>query len=248
MRERALAWDGCLNVRDLGGHEAADGRRTRFGAVVRADSVRELSDAGWDALVDYGIRTVVDLRFHSELEADPPREAPVAVVHISLLGEPDASDWPEIEAVAQSAGDPVAATRAVYLEFLERFRERFAEAVAAVARAPDGGVLVHCQGGKDRTGLVVALLLRLSGVETDDVAADYAVSEKNLVSRHEPWIAEAADEIERRRRRRMAATPARAMHDVLDELERRYGSVRAYLRAGGATDEELEQARARLVS
>ncbi len=62
MTERVLSWEGCLNVRDLGGHVTGDGRTTRFGAVVRADNVQHLTEAGWAALVDYGVRTIIDLR------------------------------------------------------------------------------------------------------------------------------------------------------------------------------------------
>ena len=76
-RERHLAWEGCANVRDLGGHPTEDGGVTAFGAVVRADSVRRLSEAGWEQLVDYGIERIVDLRFRDELEADPPAAIPV---------------------------------------------------------------------------------------------------------------------------------------------------------------------------
>ena len=246
MSDRHLPWDGCVNVRDLGGHPTEDGGETRFAAIVRADSVRQLSKAGWEALVAHGVRTIVDLRFHSELEADPPRELPVELVHIPLLGDPDSEHWPEIEAIAAAAADAEDATRTVYLEFLERFRANFASVVSAVARAPQGGVLVHCQGGKDRTGLVSALLLRLAGVALDEIAADYALSEQNLSRLHANWIAGAPDDDERERRRRMSATPAGAMLAVIAELERRYGSVRDYLRAAGATEPDLERARARL--
>src|SRR5262245_29445429 len=82
---RELVWDGCLNVRDLGGHRTVDGSETRYGSVVRADSVRQLTDEGWTAAVDYGVRTVVDLREGGELEADPPGDVPVEVVHVPFL-------------------------------------------------------------------------------------------------------------------------------------------------------------------
>src|SRR5204863_4861491 len=109
--ERTLSWDGCVNVRDLGGHRTADGRSTRFGAVVRADSVRLLSEAGWTALLDYGVSRIVDLRFHSELETDPPRELDVEVVHVPVLPEPEAPEWAEIDAVGDAAPDAESATR-----------------------------------------------------------------------------------------------------------------------------------------
>ena len=85
LQPRDLVWDGCLNVRELGGLPTGDGGETRFGAVVRADSVRQLSDDGWQALVDHGIRTVVDLRGHDERAEDPPAELPVEVVHVPFF-------------------------------------------------------------------------------------------------------------------------------------------------------------------
>lgn len=244
-RERDLGWEGCANVRDLGGHATEDGGMTAFGAVVRADSVRRLSPDGWRKLVAYGIERIVDLRFHDELVADPPATIPVEVVHVPVLPDPGSADWPEIDGIADAAPDHVATIRAVYLEFLDRYATGFGKAVSAVAAAPPGGVLVHCMAGKDRTGLVSALLLRVAGVSIEDVAADYALSEANLEPRWRPWLEDAPDAHERKRRRRMSATPAAAMQSVLHELGRR-GGEEAYLRAASVTEEELEAIRSRL--
>src|SRR5919108_266498 len=95
---------------------------TRIGAVVRADSVRALSDAGWDALLAYGVSRIVDLRFHSELALDPPRDLTVEVVHVPLMPEVDDEEWVEIDAIGDAQPDAASSTRAVYLEFLERRR------------------------------------------------------------------------------------------------------------------------------
>jgi len=244
-RSRDLDWDGCLNVRDLGGHPTRDGGETRFGAVVRADSVRQLTDEGWAAAVDYGVRSVIDLRMEEELQADPPAELPVHVVHVPFFHE-DEEAFAEVEAVSVAAPDDATATRDVYLVFLERFRANVGAAFGAVARAPEGAVVVHCMGGKDRTGMLVALLLHVAGVDDEEIAADYSLSEERLRPRHEAWLAEAGTEAERERIRRITATPAAAMAGVLHELERRYGSAEGYLRAGGIGDEELELVRKRL--
>jgi protein-tyrosine phosphatase len=242
---RDLVWDGLLNVRDLGGHRTEDGGETRFGEIVRADTVRRLSDEGWQALRDYGIRTIVDLRTDTERQADPPAELPVDVVHVPFLEEDDRV-FEEVEAAASKAPNYAAATRDVYLIFLERFRANVAAAIEAIAAARDGGVVVHCMGGKDRTGLATAFLLRMSGVPIEDIAADYALSEERLRPRHDRWLAEAETEAERERLRRIAATPTESMVGVLEELERRYGSVEEYLRAGGASEDIGERVRARL--
>jgi protein-tyrosine phosphatase len=245
-RSRDLTWDGLLNARDLGGHATEAGGETRWGSVVRADSVRQLSDEGWKAAVAYGIRTVVDLRSGEELAADPPAELPVDAVHVPFFDEDRDDVREQVEEASATAPDHATATREVYLLFLEHFRANVAAAIRAVGQAPEGGVVVHCHGGKDRTGLVSAFLLRLAGVAIDEIAADYALSERRLRTRHDEWFASAADEAELARLHRIAATPASSMVDVLEELERRYGSIEGYLRAGGATDEDLDRARARL--
>jgi protein-tyrosine phosphatase len=246
LHSRDLVWDGVLNVRDLGGHPTEDGRETQFGRIVRADNIRRLSDEGWKALVDYGVRTIVDLRTEDELAADAPAELPVEVLHAPFM-----VDAPEIFAAAEAASsratDVADATREVYLIFLEGFRPNVANVIRTIAEAPEGAVLVHCAGGKDRTGLTVAFLLRMAGVGLEDIAADYALSEERLRPRHERWYAEAADEAELERLRRITATPAAAMVGVLQELERRYGSVEGFLRAGRAPEDIGERVRARLL-
>ena len=188
-----LVWEGCLNVRDLGGLPTDDGGETRYGRVVRADSVRQLTDAGWRAVADYGIRTVVDLRGDYELR-DDPGDLDVDVVHVPFM-ESTEDEWKaiesELEAAAAAAPDIVSQTRDVYLIFLERFRRNVAAGIRAVACAPAGGVVVHCVGGKDRTGLLCAFLLHLAGVEIEEVAADYALSEERLRPRMAAWLAAA---------------------------------------------------------
>jgi protein-tyrosine phosphatase len=244
-RSRDLTWDGLLNARDLGGHPTEDGGETRFRQVVRADSVRRLTNAGWQSLVDYGIRTIVDLRSDEELAADPPAELPVEAVHVPFLEDRE-DVWKQVDAASRRAADHTEATREVYLIFLEHFQPNVAAAVRAVVDAPEGGVVVHCMGGKDRTGLVTAFLLRLAGVAVDDIAADYALSEQRLRTRHEEWFSAAADEAELERLHRIAATPAASMVGVLETLERRYGSIEGFLRSGGAPDDIRERVRARL--
>ena len=119
---------------------------------------------------------------------------------------------------------------------------------SGVPRAVAGcGVVVHCVAGKDRTGLLTAFLLHVAGVDTDAIAADYALSEERLRPRHEESLAAAVTDEERERLRRIAQTPAAAIVGVFDELERRYGSVTAYLRAAGCSDDDLAAARARLL-
>lgn len=249
LHQRDLAWDGVLNARDLGGHRTEDGAETRYGSIVRADSIRRLTDAGWAALLDYGIRTVVDLRGDHEMDEDAPAHVDVEVVHVPFMEANDREFeeiQEEVETAAEAAPDVATATRDVYLIFLEHFKRNVASGIRAVAQAPDGGVVVHCVGGKDRTGLLTAFLLHLAGVDVEQIAADYALSEERLKPRHEEWFAQAETEAELERLRRIAQTPAESIVGVFEELASRYGSVEGYLRSGGLSDKDLARARARL--
>jgi protein tyrosine/serine phosphatase len=160
------------------------------------------------------------------------------------------AEWEEIaaelETATAAAPDDATATRDAYLIFLEHFKDNVAASVRAVAHAPEGGVVIHCVGGKDRTGLLTAFLLHLAGVDEETIAGDYALSEDRLRERHEAWFEAAESEEELQRLRRIAQTPPESMHGVFTELERRYGGVEEYLRETGVSDEELELVRARL--
>jgi len=216
-RERVLVWDGCVNVRDLGGLPLEGGGETCFGVLVRADSIAGLTEAGWAALANYGVALAVDLRGeHERAELDRRREPPIPVLRIPISPNTGpALLWPSmLEA---------------YLGILEDFRPQFAEVVDAIAdmAAP---VVIHCHGGRDRTGLTAALLLRLAGVDAETIAADHALSDESWAPYNVRWFEEAPDGAERARRQRVAAPAGRTMAEVLAEVDLRYGGVRAYLR------------------
>ena len=238
LPSRVLAWEGCRNVRDLGGLPTEDGGETRFGLVVRADDVSLLAPEGGTSVSDYGISRIVDLRHEH-----PPYETPVELVRVPLM---DAEAVLEADELLLEEDDPVKWRTAQYLFFLERFAGNFARAVEAVAAPADGTVVVHCAGGVDRTGLVAAFLLRLAGVSIDAIAEDYALSEANWAPTIESWVAEAPDEAERRKRRLLSVMSAPTMRNVLGELERRHGSIRSFLVESGADGEALDAFAARL--
>jgi protein-tyrosine phosphatase len=238
---RRLAWDACANVRDLGGYPTADGQETRWGAVVRADSLAALTPAGRDALLAYGVRAVVDLRLPAEIAERPnpfaePGDHGVAYSNVSLI-DPAAGFPPDTFTLAES-----------YLWNLDRFSGQVAAAVAAVANAPSGGVLFHCAAGKDRTGWISALLLALAGVPDREIADDYALTAECLRSRNQQWLEHGpGDRAEREAMLARYAPTVEVMLEVLAGLRRRYGGVEAYLRAAGVTAEDLARVRARLL-
>jgi protein-tyrosine phosphatase len=230
---RVLAWDGCVNVRDLGGLPTEDGAETRFGVFVRADSIRGLTPAGWEALVSFGVQRAIDLRADIEVADDPPGDAPVPVVRVPIV------PW------ETTLGDDWPSMREGYMVLLEHFRDRFARVVDELAAA-EGPVVIHCMGGRDRTGLAVALVLRLAGVASATIAEDHAESDGNWAPFLDQWYAEAESEAELELRRRIAEPAGTAMVDVLAGLERRYGGVAEYLLVGGADPDAIGEVRRRL--
>ncbi|HVG01197.1 MAG TPA: tyrosine-protein phosphatase, partial [Chloroflexia bacterium] len=188
-RVRNLAWDACYNAREVGGYPAADGGQTRWQALVRADNLHRLTPAGQAALREYGVRTIIDLRMAHELESHPnPFAAPQGA-----NDGPRYLHLPLIDLDTDAAYEAAVATQGEYIEIVERSKQLLAKVIKAVAASlEEGGVLVHCHGGKDRTGIVVALLLSLAGVPRETIAEDYAMSEARFESANSAWLEEQA--------------------------------------------------------
>lgn len=242
---RRLAWDACYNVRDLGGYPTSDGGQTRWRAVLRADNLCRLTPAGCEALVAHGVRTIIDLRNPRELAIDPHPFAGADLV----AGRPAYRHLPledETDAVTRAMVEAAEVVPALYGVMLDRNQARIGAIVEAIAAAPDGAVLIHCHAGKDRTGLVSALLLALAGVPNRTIAEDYALSDDYLQPLYDDWLASIDDPVERERVVRRWSTPVENMLAVLAGLEERHVGARAYVRAGGVSDEGLARVRSRL--
>ena len=182
--ERDLHWDGMYNVRDLGGLPTASGAWTRSGAFVRSEGLDLLSADGWDSLHDHGVRVCVDLRSGFELDERPYRSANERVSVIEARWEEGLLEDPEFRAWAESG---VLGCALYFQPFLDRWPERtaalFSALAGAVAGAAGGGVLYHCQRGRDRTGLVTILLLALVGVPDEVIIEDHLRTDGRLLAR-----------------------------------------------------------------
>ena len=238
---RQLGWEGCLNVRDLGGYPAAEGQETCWGAVVRSDNLSPLTEAGRDALRDYGIRSIIDLRMPEEAEQLPnpfaePGDHSITYANLSFIN-PDVPPPDEFTTLADS-----------YAGMLDRFQPEVSEIMSAIARAPKGGVLVHCHAGKDRTGLVSALLLELAGVDRETTSADYALSEECLRPLREKSLPDEPGERAERETELSKYSPrAEVMMEVLERLVQRYGGAEPYLLQSGVAPEDIARLRGRLL-
>jgi len=237
---RRLLWDACYNVRDLGGFATSDGRTTRWRAIVRSDNICRLTRHGRQALVRYGIRTVIDLRSPDELplETDPFSRGDmdeVAYINTPLMTE-------EFLSLYEAGLDEL-----FEIVLLDTCRVSVASLFTAITAAPEGGVLVYCHAGKERTGIVAALLLSFAGVATEVIAAEYALSDRYLEPLHAAWIAAQADrQAQEKMAENLVLRPER-IAKVLGHLTERYGGTIEYLRLTGLDKRDLGRLRARLV-
>ena len=219
------------NLRDLGGYPAAGGRVTAWERLLRGDNPTGLSEKDIEWLVDRDITTVIDLRSEEETKRKPDQlagETDFRYFHAPMLG---GERMPNLE---RDVGRG-------YFQVLDR-KESACRILRLIAEAP-GGVLFHCTAGKDRTGMVAALLLSLAGVSREDILADYQVSEIYLA------------EIIRRIRMSVpdlvpfaGMSKSKYMAECLALLDEAYGSVSGYLRAVGLSELEMAALRAKVLT
>ena len=150
---------------------------TRRGALVRSETLDRLTPAGWEALRTHGVRTIIDLRNDDERVAN---SGEVETIHIPIDRlEEDPDFWDEW------MHGPQFATPLYYGPFMERFPDAIDEVLDAIEQAPPGGVLFHCVGGRDRTGLVAIAALTAAGVTPEVIADDYALAAERAPT-HDP--------------------------------------------------------------
>jgi protein-tyrosine phosphatase len=231
-----LHFPGLLNARELGGHPTLDGATTRSRSLLRSDDLVQLTDAGVQALADYGVCTVVDLRWPAEVAARPHPmalgERQVRYHRISLLAD-DEMEW------ASLSGE---CTKEMWkCAVLEHTRPQLKAVLEIIARAAAGPLLFHCVAGKDRTGLIAALLLALADVEPDAIAADYAASTTHLADAYMQRYAN----LDRTEILEALRCPEEGVHNMLAYLAQ-YGGAAGYLRAIGLGDPTIARLRARL--
>lgn len=243
---RTLSWAGCHNIRDLGGLPLAGGGETRFGAVVRADSLSQLTSAGWSDAVDYGVSRIVDLRFAEERAQDDGDVAPVEVVHVSLFGERDPVKDQQWDDSTRAADDLTHVFAALYVETIDECSTQVVRAVNAIAAGNGGCVAVHCFAGKDRTGIISALLLSVAGVEDEVIVRDFAASDEGVLRLCAGWLASADDDAERAYRTRVLTAPAAAMATTLDHVSAKWGGAESYLLAHGVEEQSVADLRRKL--
>ncbi len=239
--ERLIALQGAVNFRDLGGYAAGGEMRTRWRVLFRADGLGELTESDLSVLRALGIRTVIDLRSGGELERGrfDVDAHPVAFHHFPFMEElPDAQDFERRPGFLGSQ----------YREFLSDAGGQIRAALEVLADPDALPAVFHCTAGKDRTGVLSAIVLSLLGVDEPTVVADYALSGEAMERLRAKLIVkypEGRDSIENLDEV-FSAEPTQ-MEQLLDHLKECYGSVDAYVAGLGTEAGVVEGLRAGLL-
>lgn len=248
---RRLPLTGLHNARDLGGYPTRSGKTTQFARFVRSEVPKSLTQEDMDFLRGYGIKTSVDFRGPNEIERHPSqlqnldwivyRSCPAFNKQVAMGSSPEALKMKKLDAFVKWSEK--------YCEMLDMCRDWVKDTLEFMSDCP-GCVLFHCTTGKDRTGIVSALLLSLAGVPDPDIIADYCVSQIYLVpvyeqlqgslpAAHEDGTVDFSDPFFRTEPENMAL--------MMKYINDSFGSTEAYVKACGVSQNVIDRLRSRLL-
>ncbi len=246
---RLVPLEGAHNFRDLGGYTGLGGREIRWGRLFRSDTLHELTEVDVARLRAMGLRTVIDLRTERELSLTgrgPLEPEEIAFRHLAVVRE-GVDRTAEGEAVAAPAA-PGEDLSERYLWYLEVGRDALVEALTLLGDGARYPLVFHCAAGKDRTGVLAALILEILGVDREVIVADYLITAERMELimaryRADPAFAE---RIARAPASRLSVQ-AKTMEGFLDRLGDRFGGARSWAEGAGASGAALDRMTALLL-
>jgi protein-tyrosine phosphatase len=238
LRQRLVPLEGAFNFRDLGGYPGLDGRVTRWGRLFRSDTLHELTGTDVDVLRSMGLSTIVDLRTAAELERTgrgPLGPEPIEYRHLSVIQDAEG----EAIAAPAPAGEDLSER---YLWYLDVGRRPLVDALTLLSVPASLPLVFHCAAGKDRTGVLAALVLDILGVDPEVIVADYLITAGRMELilgryRSDPAF---ADQVARVPSGRFGVEEA-TMASFLTELHERFGGARSWAVASGVAPEQLDR-------
>jgi len=248
-KERKYALEGAFNFRDLGGLPTGDGRETVFGSVFRSDTLDHLTTRDVHVLVhEIGVRSVIDLRAPEERMRVKPQWAEESSIELEFVHLPLVDEVGQFDVKNPEELRTMLARR--YMSYLELGGDNIVAVLELIARNVGRcATVIHCNAGKDRTGVVVAILLGLLGVVKDAIVADYVATDANMerilarMREKEPY------------RERVDSNPVElyqakphTMELFLEALDKKAGGIEGWARAHGLSEQGLQRLRTYLVS
>jgi protein-tyrosine phosphatase len=237
--DRIVPFAGVLNFRDLGGYQTTDGRTTRWARLFRSDALHDLTDEDLLMFRRLGVSSVVDLR--SSAEVARTGRGLLELEALRFVNSPVLFDAETEEPREESVFDERYLARR-YLQYLDVGAPAFALAVKEMAVAENYPLVFNCFLGKDRTGVLAALVLSCLGVERETIVEDYALTHERMrliteKLRRDPTQRETIDLTPPA----LLAAREATMSSFLGAVDQRYGGVRAWLQDAGVTPEQVER-------
>ena len=235
---KPLPLAGAHNVRDLGGYPTEDGKTTKYKAFLRGDSLHGLTKEDEEYLDGYGVRLVIDVRGNNEafLHPDHIDKKRIKRLHVPLL------DHIQSEAMLGKLPDDMGG---MYIGLVENSKDGLKEIFANMA-GEEGVTLYHCTAGKDRTGIITLLVLKLAGVADDAVLADYAVSEtymKDMFEKQRRMVEKAGVNVPDY----VFRSKPEYMQKLMEHIAGKYGAAEGYLEAIGLSGGEIGRLKGKIV-
>ena len=230
---RKLDIDGTYNVRDLGGYKTLDNRVTRWGLLFRADKLTRVTEDGHNELQKRGIQTIIDLRYTPEVENEPNVYCKSREIRYLRLPLYELSGESALPRVPDDLAD-------LYQMILDYRQQRIAEIIGVLMVENNQPAIFHCTAGKDRTGIIAALLLGAAGVSDADIVNDYALSaqylhilfdELRMQARHNGYDSDWYNRL-------LICEPA-TMATTLNHIQRCYGGIVTYMLRAGISETQI---------
>lgn len=241
---RHIPLEGAHNVRDLGGYPTSTGATTRWRSFLRADALYGLSRADVDTLLETGLRTVIDLRSDMEIAYQPSVFASHAAVDYHQIPLFDRLAPADVMFREKNISD----LSARYIEAVDCCRPAFLKVVDTITGGKDGAVLFNCTAGKDRTGIIAAMLLSLANVDKKVIAQDYALTASLAATLMDHLRSKArARGMDEASSTMLLSSEPGAMMTFLDHVEARHGGFHRYLLDGNERVEQVDLLRQRII-
>lgn len=240
QQQRHIRFEGVLNFRDIGGYPAGDGGAVRWGAVYRSAELHKMTEQDARKAIDeLGVRTVLDLRASADVEAAAGlgplvKSSQVTRRHVRIRNDA------VVERGTAARADGTLSRRAIYMPYVELAGSEMARAFNALAESVGSPVVFHCNQGRNRTGIMAALLLDALGVDHESIVADYALIDDAMAN-----INETAEH--KARVTRAVAAGSEGIRGVLAHLHSQYGGAGEYLLAQGLAPSAMQRIRERLI-
>jgi protein-tyrosine phosphatase len=236
---------GTYNVRDLGGLPTSTGRQTRLHRIVRSGNLDKIPLASQEQLLTYGVATIVDIRDEWESANYPnvfQHSSRVMYHNLPLLGDALSND-----ATWKSESEEYEYLHELYIKYLERCQNQIAGIFTAIAEG-ESITLFHCHAGKDRTGLIAALLLSVVGVANHDIAEDYRLSDTQITHLIDEWRQYALQHGQDMERfdRKVQSVP-QTIIETLRYVQNEYGDTSHYLQTCGVSRASLTRLQERFL-